>query len=273
MFLSSDTHIFRFRADNQNTVNELTNNIIWHSKAEWLNDPFEMFFNFDSSDVSLLSRDDVAAIIKKSNYLKENSDFIQRCFLSNNLSPIYRFLNDMLGKKTVTNLVKELQRNIVVACFTKAHDSRLLWGYYGNGMQGVCFAYNKEKLIESGIEFDDIDYVQTAPTIDIYKHILEQIRGVPSTINSRFSLTKHDDWRKEEEVRSLKYVSSEDMSESARGYAVQLNNRCIDAVIIGDRLAGEIRDSIANYARVNGIKMFVAKADLSSYKIQFSEEK
>ncbi|WP_433639462.1 DUF2971 domain-containing protein [Kluyvera georgiana] len=273
MYLSSDTHLFRFRADNENTVNELINNVIWHSKARWLNDPFEMFFNFDPRDVSKLSRDDVATIIKKSNFLKENRVNIERCFLSNDLSPIYKFLNDMLGKKTVTSLVEDLQRNIVVACFTKAHDSRLMWGYYGNGMQGVCFAYNKEKLVESGIEFDDVDYVETAPTIDIYKHLLEQVRGLPSTINSRFSLTKHNDWKKEEEVRSLKYVSSEDMSESAHGYAVQLNNRCIDAVIIGDRLTGEIRDSIAKYARENGIELLVARADLSNYKIQISAEK
>ncbi|MGK0703305.1 DUF2971 domain-containing protein [Yokenella regensburgei] len=273
MYLSSDTHIFRFRADNEYTVKELTENTIWHSKIGELNDPFEMFFNFDMDAVQKLSHGDLALIIKDSTFLKENRSFIELCFVQKKLAAVHRFLNANLGKSTAMSLLETIQSGTVVACFTKKHDSRLMWGYYGNGMKGVCFAYNKSKLIASGIELGDVEYVTSAPSINIYKHMVEMMRGIPCSIDSKFVLAKHSDWIQEDEVRSVRFIDNEHFSKEASGYAVQLDSGCIDAVIIGSRLTGVIRDSIEDFARKNGIKLFEAKADFNSYKIHISEEK
>lgn len=272
VILSNATHLFRFRGDNVNTMNELVNNVIWHSKLSGLNDPFEMFFNFDKDVLKDLSDDDIATIIKDTTYLKENRHAIEACFYYRDLSQIYKFINDTWGGFGV-DLLSEFQKDVAVACFTKSYDSRLMWGYYGNGMKGICFAYNKERLKASGIEFSDVIYAREAPKINIYKHVLEKIRGERVTITGDFALIKHEDWIKEEEVRSLKYIKGEGVYRGLPGFEVPLQECCIDAIIIGERLAGDLRVFIENFAQKNGIEVLLAKADLANYKIQLEPYK
>lgn len=272
MMLSSATHIFRFRGDNINTINELVNNEIWHSKISGLNDPFDMFFSFDAEELRRLDKSDIATIIKNTNFLKENRRAVEECFYKNELEPIYKYITDFWGEGFAVDLLNDFHKSIATACFTKKYDSRLMWGYYGNGMKGLCLAYNKEKLKAAGIEFSDVIYTREAPKINIYKHLLEKMRDEPLTINGGFSLVKHSDWEHEEEVRSLKHKKGDDVYEHLPGFAVPLQGRCIDAIIIGERLAGDMRVFIENFAKNNDIEILVAKADFTNYRIQLDSK-
>lgn len=272
MILSSDKHLFRFRGDNINTINELVNNDIWHSKVGGLNDPFELFFNLDSEAIKGLSKQDLATIIKKTKFLDENRKIIEHCFYYDDLQPIRNYIYEYWGDSFAVGMLQDFHKNIAVACFTKKYDSRLMWGYYGNGMKGICFAYNKEKLTNCGIEFSDVTYSEEAPKINIYKHLVEKMNNIPLTLNAEFSLVKHRDWEKEEEVRSLKFLKGEHVYEHLPGFAVPLEKCCIDAVIIGERLTGDMRNFIENYAKKNDIALFIAKADFTNYKIQISSD-
>lgn len=268
MILSSDTHLFRFRGDNINTINELVNNEIWHSKIGGLNDPFDMFFQLDREALIKLPKDDIVTIIKDTVFFKTNREAIIKCFVTGNLNPIYDRIYDFWGNEFAEGLLNEFQKNVAAACFTKKYDSRLMWGYYGNGMKGICFAYNKNKLTLSGIEFSDVTYADDAPKINIYKHLLEKRHGKRLTIDGGFALVKHRDWEKEEEVRSLKFLKGAGVYEHLPGFAVPLKNCCIDAVIVGERLVGDMRTFIENFALKNDIQVLVAKADFTNYKIQ-----
>lgn len=271
MIISSDTHIFRFRGDNINTINEMVNNTIWHSKYSGLNDPFELFFALDNEGLKKLPKNDVAKIIQKSIFLEENRNKIEQCFIKGDLSPVYPFIYKFWGDSFGKQLLEDFQKSVALACFTKTYDSRLMWGYYGNGMRGICFAYNKKKLEESGLELEDVHYSDEVPKIDIYKHLVERLREMPLTLNARFSLRKHSDWAPEQEVRSLKYLKGEEVYEWSPGFAVPLKQNCIDAVIIGERLTGDMRSFIESFTKKNGIQVLIAKADLTSYKIHISE--
>lgn len=273
MILSSTSHLFRFRGDNINTINELVNNVIWHSKIGGLNDPFDMLFNLDNDALWKLNKADLAVIIRDTAFFKENRDMVESCFFNNKLEPIYDFIYKYWGDTFADGLLKEFQRNVAAACFTKKYDSRLMWGYYGNGMKGICFAYNKERLKSSGIEFSDVNYSDEAPKIDIYKHLLEKRRGRTLTIDGSFALVKHRDWEKEEEVRSLKFLKGDGIYEHLPGFAVPLQDCCIDAVIVGERLTGDMQTFIDNFALKNGIQVFIAKADFTNYKIQIDSKR
>ncbi|CAH3988412.1 DUF2971 domain-containing protein [Enterobacter hormaechei subsp. xiangfangensis] len=272
MNLSAENHLFRFRGDNINTINELVNNSIWHSKISGLNDPFEMFFNFDRDALKQLNKTDIATILKKTKFLEENAKEIERCFYYDDMEPIYKYIDAHWGDGFAIGLLKEFQKSVATACFTKRYDSRLMWGYYGNGMKGICFAYNKEKLKSSGVEFSDVIYTHEAPKINIYKHLLEKMRGEQVTIDAGFSLTKHTDWSGEEEVRSLKYLKGENVYEQIPGFAVPLEKCCVDAVIVGERLAGDMRVFIESFAQKNNIEILIAKADFTNYKIQIESK-
>lgn len=272
MDISSESHLFRFRGDNINTINELVNNVIWHSKVSGLNDPFEMFFNFDRDALNNLDESDLEEILKKTKVLKESNLSIEEFLRKNDIELIFNYMNGFWGDGFAGGLLREYQKNIAAACFTKKFDSRLMWGYYGNGMKGICFAYNKEKLTASEIEFSDVTYVDEAPRINIYKHLLEQIRGQRITLGTGFLLSKHSEWKGEEEVRSLKYLKGEDVYEHLPGFAVPLQERCIDAIILGERLVGDMRVFIENFAKKNDIKIMIAKADFGNYKIQIDSE-
>ena len=135
-------------------------------------------------------------------------------------------------------------------------------------MKGICFAYNKEKLRESGLEFADVIYSDAPPQIDTYKHLVEKLRDIPITLDTLFSLRKHKDWINEQEVRSLKYLEADELYEHQPGLAVQINPGCIEAIIIGERLAGDMRSFVESYAKKNDIALLIAKADFTSYKVQ-----
>lgn len=271
MILSNSTHLFRFRGDNVNTINELVNNVIWHSKISGLNDPFEMFFEFDYEALKEMPRDDIAKIIQRTDFYKRNSEYVQGLFLQDNLQPIYDGICDFWDERLRFGMIKEFHATVAVACFTKTYDSRLMWGYYGNGMKGICFAYNKEKLKKCEIEFDEVKYFDKPPKIQIFKHLVERLRNKPVTIDGGFSLIKHTDWEKEEEVRSVKFLNKEQYYEKMPGHAFQLDECCIDAIIIGHRLEGDMRTFIEEFSRRNHIKLYVAKADFTSYKVQINE--
>lgn len=271
MILSSEYHLFRFRGDNVNTVNELVNNVIWHSKPKSLNDPFEMFFSFDFESLKEKSTGDIATIIKDTKFLRENRRRIEECFIGGDLSFVYDHIYKYWGEQFNKVIIDEFHQSVAIACFTKKYDSRLMWGYYGSGMKGVCFVYNKEKLNKCGVEFADVVYSDIPPKIDIFKHLLEKLRSEKVTISAEFSLIKHTDWEKEEEVRSLKFFSTKEHYKHSPGHAVILAESCIDAVIIGARLTGDMRAFIEEYSKRNGIKLFIAKADFLGYKVDVSE--
>lgn len=262
MDISSTTHLFRFRGDNINTINELVNNVIWHSKYAGLNDPFEMFFQLDDSGLEKLPLNDIAKILAKTKFLSERRAYVEQCFYQKNMTEIYGFIREHWGESFIKTMLSIYRKSVTVACFTKACDSRLMWGNYGNGMKGICFAYNKEKLRESGLEFADVIYSDAPPKIDTYKHLVENLRDIPITLDALFSLRKHKDWINEQEVRSLKYLEADELYEHQPGLAVQINPGCIEAIIIGERLAGDMRSFVESYAKKNDIALLIAKADL-----------
>jgi hypothetical protein len=268
MILSSATHLFRFRGDNINTINELVNNTIWHSKNSFLNDPFDMFYKLDVEALKKFEQPDILTLIERMDRIVGGGDRLRGLLYRGELDEIYQRIDEVWGEKFASGLLVEFQKNVGVASFTKKYDSRLMWGYYGNGMKGICFAYNKVKLKASDIDLLDVAYTPEAPKINIYKHLLEITREEPISMTSDFALVKHADWAGEEEVRSLHYLEGDNIYEHQPGIAVPLQACCIDAIIIGERLGGDMRIFIENFAKKNGIEIMTAKADFTNYKIQ-----
>jgi hypothetical protein len=268
VILSSETHIFRFRGDNINTINELVNNAIWHSKNSILNDPFDMFYHFDKESLRQFDKSDLSTLVDRLDTITGEGEWLRELLDRNELNEIYQRIDDVWGDSFAKGFLMEFQKNVAVASFTKNYNSRLMWGYYGNGMKGICFAYNKERLKNSGIELFDVTYDVKAPKVDLYKHLLEMTRGEMASINFDFALAKHSDWEREEEVRSLYFLDSDAVYEHQSGIEVPLQGCCIDVIIIGERLVGDMRVFIENFAKKNGIEIMIAKADYTNYKIQ-----
>ncbi|EMH1753423.1 MULTISPECIES: DUF2971 domain-containing protein [Enterobacter] len=272
MILSSATHIFRFRGDNINTINELVNNAIWHSKNSILNDPFDMFYHFDKESLKCFDKSDISTLIDRLDKITGEGGELRELLGENELGKIYQRFDEVWGDGFASGFLIEFQKNVAVASFTKNYNSRLMWGYYGNGMKGICFAYNRERLKESGIELFDVTYDDKAPRVDFYKYLLEMTRGEPVSVNFDFALVKHSDWEREDEVRSLHFLDAEAVYEHQSGIEVPLQGCCIDAIIIGERLSGDMRVFIENFAKKNGIEIMTAKADFTNYKIQLESK-
>lgn len=268
MILSSATHIFRFRGDNINTINELVNNAIWHSKNSILNDPFDMFYHFDKEALKQFDKSDILTLVNRLDKITGEGERLRELLDRNEFDEVYQRIDDVWGEGFGRGFLNDLQKHIAVASFTKNYNSRLMWGYYGNGMKGICFAYNKQKLKASGIELFDVTYDVNAPRVNLYKHLLEMTRGEPLSIDFDFALVKHSDWHREEEVRSLHCLDSDNFYEHQSGIEVPLQGCCIDAIVIGERLVGDMRFFIENFAKKNGIEIMIAKADFTNYKIQ-----
>ncbi|MED5636620.1 hypothetical protein VZ142_02280, partial [Enterobacter hormaechei] len=97
MILSSATHIFRFRGDNINTINELVNNAIWHSKNSILNDPFDMFYHFDKESLKCFDKSDISTLIDRLDKITGEGGELRELLGENELGKIYQRFDEVWG--------------------------------------------------------------------------------------------------------------------------------------------------------------------------------
>lgn len=265
-FTSKNT-LCKFTTLNKNIINSLFENKLWHARVDTLNDPFEFYFNFIKelpSSTSALSK-----LMEGSNYWataelkeQEKKGAIQLLSASEENELRSRILK---VAKDFEIILETSMRTLNVCSLSNAYDEPLMWSHYGDGMRGICLIYDKEKLKNSSLEFESIQYEEKPPEVnffDIYRNYKETNLG-------EFLLTKHTGWRYEKEYRSIMRPIS--TSSKELGILRTLEENTLKAIIIGAKASNVDIALIETLSHTLGFEIYTAKANSQQYKVDISK--
>lgn len=285
--VSLERNIFRYRSDrdfiikdngravSKNLiVDEIENHSLWHSAVGALNDPFEIYARRNFNEFNEMSQGQ-----KMSLWARVATRLGQPALmaLSNEyLYKAYKFDEERL-RKTVDDVYKddtsfdefidEIRETLGIACFTSICDSRLMWGYYCNGLSGVCLIYNKERLDEQGIELNQVKYLDGPFEINILDFVYHYQDARRAKTLSQIVKTKHSEWEHEVESRSVVELRE---NEIGRGRLMQMQSSSLDGIIIGRNVRGEIKDKIMHLSEEQGFKIFSADVDYQLFGVKIT---
>ncbi len=150
----------------------IKNNSFYSSNYSMLNDPFDIYFN-----------EEISQLI----------DLLKTLF------PYQELENFENQFKEVLNFKEE----IGVYCLSKDFLNEQLWAYYASSYSGYCVEYDLDKLIDKEQNFDfqyqfEIDYKDNIPTLGI-----DDMINLQEGFIKKMFATKKSAWRHEEEIRLI----------------------------------------------------------------------
>lgn len=183
--LAGPPYIFRYRPNNEFSLDELENNYIYFSDSGSLNDPFDLNPN----------------LIKLTENKEELKEFYN--LLNDNISDELT-LSYFQRKVTPESLIIFIQQNIEkyikrfgIACFSINPMNMPLWANYAGNNKGICLQFNAEM---------DIAFFSELRTVQYEKDLVQKEFNPKSDKNGIIDLffRKQENWHYEFEVRLLK---------------------------------------------------------------------
>jgi len=283
---SSETHAFRYRPDattkigeleRNYSVEEISNAVIWHAAIGTLNDPFEAYAKSNRNELQELNENEWFKLWVKC-FAKArapwillyalNTDYLQEYFkeymVSEKSFMIERFKShDFFGE-----FVQDFRKTIAIASFTSIPDSRLMWGYYCQGMKGFCIIYNRDKLLASKVRLDVVDYDESVIQVNAMDHAYSYRTKRNDDVLTKIPKFKHKEWSHETELRSLCKLEE---NEAGIGRLLPIERNCVDGVIIGCKVSMATREKIAELSKELNFGLFYAEPNLEKFTVDISE--
>ena len=260
--------LFRYRNFNENTLNEILSNVLWHSNNKELNDPFESPFvinkNFVDNDKDLVNAAKVFKI-----YDGRDEELINV------------FINDKKSlkknmKQCFDDIVKVIQlefNKTLICCFSRDYCSPLMWSHYSDGMRGVCIVYDVDKLqlnkgIKQLVSVNYAEYVKEYKYSDL-KIKLDDKDGLHVDLYESgmedIIYNKHERWSYETEVRSI--LAPEEHENGASGVSIMMDVPSIKAIIFGNKMSSNNLKLLELVAQSKSIQLFKASPKIQDYSV------
>ncbi len=166
-------YFFRFRSNFEFYEKELTDQYIWTSDVEMLNDPLEGYlvkpklwdrlsFSHPGKTMGTICDFQLHNSSELHEYICSNhdhSDPLQKIFVRGKLR---HFFSNIEQRNQYLSHVK-------IACFTPNVHNILMWIHYAKNFEGICFCYSKSHISNlcddnHQISFDKVKYTNKIPT-------------------------------------------------------------------------------------------------------------
>lgn len=283
-----ETHAFRYRPDvttfeegvsRNYSIEEISNSVIWHAAIGSLNDPFEVYAKSNRNELRELSEDEwfklwIKCFARHSlscDHLQVLSmDFLHRYFTAHILKEKIFMLEQFKDHDFFGDFIKDFRDIVAIASFTTKPDSRLMWGYYCQGMKGFCIIYNRERLIKSRIRLDEVEYGDNGIEINAMDHAYSYRTLRDDSLLVKIPKFKHKEWHHESELRSLCQLEG---SDAGFGKALPLEGCCIDGVIIGSKVEPASKSQLEKLSEKFNFTLFHAEANLEKFEVNISDYK
>lgn len=245
--------LFRYRPCNENSIDTLSNDTIWFSLTETLNDPFDCLINVD--------KDLILNNFYKDFELQNGYHLSFKDKLS--LKPeLNTYINDFIEE------IEGVRGNISITCFSETNRSILMWAHYASGHQGVCIEYSTLEIFES-LDLVPVPVNYTDNIASISRINLDETDDYSeiSGIFVKSLMTKSPDWKYEKEWRIIldKDAFSKEIDWSNKG---ALKPMIIPkAIYIGAKAPDSFKSSIINLAKTKGISCYQMEMDPRYYKV------
>lgn len=219
-------YLFRYRPDNDNTLDEIKNSYIYFSDRDSLNDPFD-----SSPDLINFISDRIDGKEYFDFYKKRLPSNIDKNFLEENYTP------DQLLELTKRNIPDYLNA-FGIACFSMMpYINMTLWANYANNHQGICIQYRSDydKILFKNLQivkyYERLDKIDFNPIEDEFK------------IQDVFYM-KDQNWNYEKELRLVKFKKGKNSIEKKAIRNIVCGYKAKDEFV--EKLVKAVNDSQTN---------------------------
>lgn len=283
---TSETHAFRYRPDATSktgelernySIEEISNAVIWHAAIGTLNDPFEVYAKRNSKELQELSDNEwfklwvncfAVHTFVGSHWNTISTSELLKYFNANMLFEKLFMINRFEHYDFFDDFIKDFRNIVAIASFTEKPDNRLMWGYYCQGMKGFCIIYNRERLINSRIRLDKVEYGKSGIEVNAMDYAYSYRTKNDYDILTKIPMFKHDEWLHESELRSLCQLEGADIG---LGRALHLVNNCVDGVIVGNRVTLATRLKLEELSEQLKFPLFRAEPNLEKFIVEIAE--
>lgn len=214
-------YLFRYRADNDYTLDEIENSYIYFSERESLNDPFDSspdLINFTSDKID---PDAYLQLFRK--YFTSEKD---KMYFDKNYS-----IEELI--KLTKEYIPKYLNEFGISCFSMfPYINMTLWANYANNHKGICLQFNYE---------NDIEFFQGWRVVKYFEE-LKQIEYNPTENESQLMdvfYIKDKNWSYEKEVRLVKMKKGK----------VNFKKKSLRNIICGYKTDIEYIDKIINICK------------------------
>ncbi len=193
------------------------------------------------------------------NILETNELWFNHLKNLNDINELYRplfyeKLSPKIEKQAKQEIEKYQQISLTKDFCRMGFDIPAMWGHYGDKGKGVCFIFNKEKLLNnlsSYIYHGEVEYVGPEYPFSVFFEVRDD-KIVPFTNEDidEFFFKKTSDWSYEQEYRLLV------RTDASRRFKLPLRDSMI-AVIIRDARIEDENHNVEESAKLHKIKIIV----------------
>ncbi len=176
----------------------------------------------------------------------------------------------------VTDSIEHTKKDALATCFSKVHDSILMWSHYADSHAGVCIEYERPNTKE----FVDVVYKKKRPQLELaelisftsataiigqdYNHQLDDALSM-KTIRPFY--TKSIDWKYEQEVRCLTTTSAKSTNVVLDNGSYYFKMPKPSKIYIGCRAKGREMNKLIALAKKQKIKIVFLKDDDNEFAL------
>jgi hypothetical protein len=252
--------LFKYQSlTSPHTIDNLQKRLIWFSKPEKLNDPFDCatpyLIDLDVTEDELLSAYKQMRRLAKDGVSKEIAEEIQTRYFSEGKTT-QRFKDDY--PKFVIGLMDRSPRTyekIGIACFSEEPDNILMWSHYSNGHKGICLEFDTKYVpLNESYKVRRVQYKKNYPVIKLIALISKTLlRPTPL-------LTKSIKWKYEKEWRLL----------SEHGdTAITYEARALKAIYFGCTISKEDIGRILKLPAKSAPRLYQMKRSEKAFKLEY----
>lgn len=254
--------LFKYRAFNNNSLDNLKNDAVWCSNASEFNDPYDssICFAFDAEFMNSNLLEGLK-ILKEKDLLNGVSDDVM-------IERIDQFFNGYMAKevKEMNSKFNQLLRNGYKICsFSENIGSLLLWSHYADEHRGFLIEYDFSVLPVTDIRcrflwpviyserlFDASQYFKVAKNKENFNNLFAIIAAIH----------KAKDWQYEKEWRLVVIPFS--ANDPPHNFQVPTPK----AIYIGDKMKDKDKKVIADIAKDKHITVYQMELSHTAYKME-----
>ncbi|MBG9453698.1 hypothetical protein ABE61_06250 [Lysinibacillus sphaericus] len=282
--------LYKYRAVNEYTLSNLKDDLVWCSRADTFNDPFDSGV---TKNISVHHEQTKNLLIREfcASFKLDYQDMLH-ITKSLNLDRTQQRLIDMLkdvGIEIPTSFIEKMhewvqstldgtidlfdnhlekmnelfQKSVYASCFSEEPLSILMWSHYADNNKGICLEYNFSNLeLPSYLTYDihPVRYTDSIIDLTLYENTTHIRKALLASLN------KSKDWEYEKEWRiAVDYSDNKDL-----GFPYEVTKPV--SIIMGSRIRDSDKKLVLDIAKDKGIAVKQVKEDKLNRKLYIIDD-
>jgi hypothetical protein len=275
------SELYRYCSINEYTIKNIEENVLWLSKPNDLNDPYDSLaqLNFQTARFHienvilglLMGLKDKKAIQQIKDYIIVN-DIVSGRIDSDRYNNVISKLNEIMSimieddfnllQKAVKSLRYDYKHALLgdinnifyeslkIVCFSETMDNILMWGHYCDSQTGICIEYDFKSFTKK-IEENELELLPVVYKRDPTEYIEKRCEYYHPQV-----MIKNDIWKYENEWRMIKRFPEN-----------KIVNPSIKKIIVGPRFRLYSKNSTYNEL-IERLFSSIKKNDIQVYRIR-----